>query len=133
MQLTLRVSGLRAYRGHYLGLRAPSLQDACKCFKHRFEGLQFAHRDSVPSCTALLISSNSWPQRGVSHGEAKEAGTPSVGCNDKFDFGLALLGGSWAVISGVISPLIRVISIITLIITLLITTHEPPSKGDVVM
>ena len=36
-------------------------------------------------------------------------------------------------ISGVISPLIRVISIITLIITLLITTHEPPSKGDVVM
>ena len=39
-----------------------------------------------------------------------------------------LLGGSpWAVISGVLSPLIRVISILTLLITLLITTHEPHS------
>ena len=31
------------------------------------------------------------------------------------------------VISGVISPLIWVISIVTLLIALLITTHEPPS------
>ena len=38
-----------------------------------------------------------------------------------------LLGGSWVVISRVISPLIWVISIVTLLITLLITTHEPPS------
>ena len=40
-----------------------------------------------------------------------------------------LLGGSWVVISGVISPLIWVTSIVTLliIITLLITNHEPPS------
>ena len=34
-----------------------------------------------------------------------------------------LLGGSWVVISGVISPL-------TLLITRLITTHEPPSKDN---
>ena len=39
-----------------------------------------------------------------------------------------LLGGSWAVRSGVISPLTWVISIVTLLITLLITTHEPPSR-----
>ena len=38
-----------------------------------------------------------------------------------------LLGGSWVVISGVISPLIWVITIVTLLITPLITTHEPPS------
>ena len=38
-----------------------------------------------------------------------------------------LLGGSWVVISGVISPLIWVISVVTLLISLLITTHEPPS------
>ena len=39
----------------------------------------------------------------------------------------ALLGGSWVVISWVISPLIWVISIVTLLIALLITTLEPPS------
>ena len=39
-----------------------------------------------------------------------------------------VLGGSWVVINGVISPLIwRVITIVTLLITPLITTHEPPS------
>ena len=38
------------------------------------------------------------------------------------------LGVSWVVISGVISPLIRVISIVTLLITPLITTREPPSR-----
>ena len=41
---------------------------------------------------------------------------------------ILLLGGSGVVISGVISPLIRVISIVTLVVTLLITTHEPPSR-----
>ena len=40
-----------------------------------------------------------------------------------------LLGGSWVGISGVISPLIWVITIVILLITLLITTHEPPSKS----
>ena len=40
---------------------------------------------------------------------------------------MPLLGGSWVVISGVISPLIWVISIVTLLTTQLITTHEPPS------
>ena len=39
----------------------------------------------------------------------------------------ALLGGSWAVITGVISPLIWVIIIVTLLIAPFITTHEPPS------
>ena len=43
--------------------------------------------------------------------------------------GRFLLGGSWVVINGVISPPIGVITIVTLIITPLITTHEPPSKG----
>ena len=43
----------------------------------------------------------------------------------------SLLGGSWVVISGVVNPLIWVISIATLLITLLITTHEPPSRGCV--
>ena len=42
---------------------------------------------------------------------------------------LRVLGGSGVVISRVISPLVWVISIVTLLITLLITTHEPPSKG----
>ena len=41
-----------------------------------------------------------------------------------------LLGGSWVVISGVISPLIWIITTVTLLITLLITTHEPPSIND---
>ena len=39
-----------------------------------------------------------------------------------------VLGGSRVVVSGVISPLIWVISIVTLLITLLITSREPPSK-----
>ena len=36
------------------------------------------------------------------------------------------LGGSWVVLSGVISPLIWVIRTVTLLITPFITTHEPP-------
>ena len=39
------------------------------------------------------------------------------------------LGGSGVVRSRVISPLVWVISIVTLLITLLITTHEPPRRG----
>ena len=39
-----------------------------------------------------------------------------------------LLGSSGVVLSGAISPLIWVISIVTLLITLLRTTHEPPSR-----
>ena len=42
----------------------------------------------------------------------------------------SVLGGSWVVISRVISPLIWVISIVILLLTLLITTHEPPSTGS---
>ena len=40
-----------------------------------------------------------------------------------------LLGGSWVVIRGVISPLVCVITIVTLLITPLRTTHAPPSRG----
>ena len=36
----------------------------------------------------------------------------------------SVLGGSWVVISGVRSPLIWVINIVTLLSTPLITTHE---------
>ena len=40
-----------------------------------------------------------------------------------------MLGGSWLAISRVISPLIKVRSIVTLVIARLITTHEPPSES----
>ena len=40
-----------------------------------------------------------------------------------------VLGGSWVVISGVISPLKSVIAIVTQLIALLRTTHEPPSRA----
>ena len=40
-----------------------------------------------------------------------------------------LLGGSWVVISGVISPLIWAITIVTLLISPPITTNEPPSRA----
>ena len=39
-----------------------------------------------------------------------------------------LLGGSWVVISGGISPQMWVIFIVALLITPLIATHEPPSR-----
>ena len=41
------------------------------------------------------------------------------------------LGGSWVVVSRVISPLIWVTSIVILLITLLITAHEPPRTPEV--
>ena len=44
-----------------------------------------------------------------------------------------ILGGSWLVIIGVISPLISVITMVILLITLLITSHEPPSTGAVAL
>ena len=39
-----------------------------------------------------------------------------------------ILGGSWLVISGVISPPIWVVTMVTLLITPRITTHESPSR-----
>ena len=42
-----------------------------------------------------------------------------------------LLGGSWAVVSGVICPLIWVVSLFALLVILFITTHGPPSKGSI--
>ena len=41
---------------------------------------------------------------------------------------LGLLGGSWVLINGLISPLVSLITIVTLLITMLITTHEPSSR-----
>ena len=41
---------------------------------------------------------------------------------------MSALGGSWVVRSGVISPLIRLITTVSLLVTPLITTHEPPSN-----
>ena len=46
--------------------------------------------------------------------------------------GVSLLGGSWVVISGVISKVTIVISLIRGLIALLITTHEPPSNLNTV-
>ena len=40
----------------------------------------------------------------------------------------SILGGSWVVISGVISRITMVITYIRGLITVLITTHEPPSR-----
>ena len=40
------------------------------------------------------------------------------------------LGGSWVVISGVTTPLIWVITIVTLLISPLITTHHEPQSRD---
>ena len=45
--------------------------------------------------------------------------------HEKVAYHMAVLGGSWVVINGVISPLIWVITIVILLITLLIPTHEP--------
>ena len=45
----------------------------------------------------------------------------------RLGFVTPILGGSWVVKSMCISPLIWVITIVTLLITPLITTHEPPS------
>ena len=39
---------------------------------------------------------------------------------------VGFVGGSWVAISGVVSPPIWVISVVTLLMTPLITTHEPP-------
>ena len=49
------------------------------------------------------------------------------GFEPQSDLFLRLLGGSWVVISRIMSPLIWVIGIVILLITLVITTHEPPS------
>ena len=74
------------------------------------------------------------------------ASSTSVACTVPASVRLLVLEGSWVVISGVISPLIRdiirvtllitllisprigVITIVTLLITPLINAHEPPSS-----
>ena len=65
----------------------------------------------TPQCTASLLSSLRMQRLD-----------PLVDCRR------LLLGGSWVVISRVISPLIWVISIVTLLITPLMTTQELPSR-----
>ena len=58
--------------------------------------------------------------RGSFRGSFKGSLKGSIG---SLEFGV--LGGSWVVINGRTSPLIWVISIVTLLKTLLITTHDP--------
>ena len=43
---------------------------------------------------------------------------------------VAVLGGSWVVISGVISRVTLIVTHIRRRVTPLISTHEPPSKAD---
>ena len=50
--------------------------------------------------------------------------------NERTTIVLGILGGSWVVISRVLSPLIWVITTVTLLITPLITTHEPPTGAS---
>ena len=66
----------------------------------------------MPEPTAVVASDSELP---------KGSPTSYEGCS--------LLGGSWVVISGVISRVTRLITHIRGLITLLITTHEPPSRA----
>ena len=70
------------------------------------------------------------PRRTEWQGPALTRSSPVVPLKGSFK-GLyegRLLGGSWVVISGVVSLLIWVITIVALLLTPLITTHEPPSR-----
>ena len=65
--------------------------------------------------------------RGSDHGKAMCRSCVLVSGFDSFmDF---ILGGSWVVISGVISRVTTVITQVRGLKTPLITTHEPPSRG----
>ena len=66
------------------------------------------------------------PRPGL--GPSSKASSPPWLRNVDVDGSCCLLEGSWVVISGVISPLIWVVSRVTLLITPRITTYEPPSK-----
>ena len=52
-----------------------------------------------------------------------------LGAWQRFFLPCVLLGGSWVVISGVISRVTLLITHVRGLITPLITTHEPPSKS----
>ena len=75
------------------------------------------------------------PSRKIRHDNFVPAGIGGGGGralyqkHDRSNY-MTLLGGSGVVISRVISPLVWVISIVTLLITLRITTHEPPSNWN---
>ena len=83
-------------------------------FGFRDWGLGFSDTGTLPCLNPGGIS-----RRSRNRSMDRSVKVPSLG---------RLLGGSWVVISRVISPLIGVI-IVTLLITPLITTHEPPSKA----
>ena len=54
---------------------------------------------------------------------------PSVCKHDHEHACQGVLGGSWDLVSEVISTLIGIISIVTLIITLVTKSHDPLSSG----
>ena len=67
--------------------------------------------------------------RRASGGAFRRALTTRMGLVEGLGLGWGdpILRGSWVVISGVTSPLVKDITAVTLLITPLITTHEPPS------
>ena len=70
-----------------------------------------------------------WPPGKSSTSGPDLAGFASEG----LEFGAVshtVLGGSWVVISGVISSLLWVLTMVTLLITPPTTAHEPPSNSD---
>ena len=75
--------------------------------------------------TALKPGPQAIPLEGLGAASARQASTCGRFIRALRCFLGTLLGGSWAVISRVISPLI---AIVTLLTTPLITTHEPPSR-----
>ena len=107
---------------------APAHVQSITCFQYTSSGLVL--RTNVPPIALLL------PLPSASF---LPPASRAVIARSRFIFGFrslyaiqslgVLLGGSWVVVSGVISPLVWFISIVTLLITPFITTHEPPSRG----
>ena len=78
----------------------------------------------------ILTTSSQFPMVLYSWGQAETTFPRLIlhGPDKPSTWSYTLLGGSWAVISGVISRVTILTTHIRGLITLLITTHEPPSK-----
>ena len=98
---------------------------AARLFKPAGERLQGICK--VDKCRIGLASQRKTTKNNNNE-RAKVVGTDGLTLQAYTTSRKSVLGGSWVVISGVISPLIGVITIVTLIITTLITNHEPPSN-----
>ena len=123
-------------RPHKLGVQFCEVQDVVYVRGLGFRGLGF--RDYVHICVyqAAAVSLVSPESHGFTWrfmGSYRWGyGSPNMGYKYSYHTLLnhmGLLGGSWVVVNGVISPLTWVVSIVTLLrillVTLLITTHEP--------